>query len=88
MDANLRPTEEKWMLRTSEILFGSSAYLLRTVSGSDQGLEFFLVRLLVRFHIFQIFVKMGIVVQSRGLLCRERVEIFFLKILYKSISPE
>ena len=84
MDANLRPTEEKWMLRTSEILFGSSAYLLRTVSGSDQGLEFFLVR----FHIFQIFVKMGIVVQSRGLLCRERVEIFFLKILYKSISPE
>ena len=62
MDANLRPTEEKWMLRTPEILFGSSVYLLRTVSGSDQGLEFFLVRL-VRFHIFQIFVKMGIVVQ-------------------------
>lgn len=87
MDANLRPTEEKWMLRTSEILFGSSVYLLRTVSGSDQGLEFFLVRL-VRFHIFQIFVKMGIVVQSRCLLCRERVEIFFLKILCKSISPE
>ena len=48
MDANLRPTEEKWMLRTSEILVGSLVYLLRTDSGSDQGLEFFLVRL-VRF---------------------------------------
>ena len=40
------------------------------------------------FHIFHFFVKMGIVIQSRGLLCRERVEIFFPKTLHKSVSPE
>lgn len=74
MDANLRPTEEKWMLRTSEILVGSSVYLLRVC--------------LCVFHIFHFFVKMGIVIQSRGLLCRERVEIFFPKTLHKSVSPE
>ena len=34
------------------------------------------------FHIFHFFVKMGIVIQSRGLLCRERVEIFFPKTLH------
>ena len=45
LDANLRPSEEKWMLRTPEIFVGSLVYLLRTVSGSDQGLEFFSVRL-------------------------------------------
>ena len=64
MDANLRPTEEKWMLRTSEILVGSLVYLLLSVDKIEEmGLEFFLVRFIRRLmpaHVFFIFLKFSL----------------------------